>query len=118
MGQPGAYRALFDVDGDGVEELPTITASFAEIDSWRRRSQGLTGTKLGIETWRQPAFKAAASSSISRPFCTRTALVGYDDLLRIIAADDVAIEPATCSAFTPGCAAPARDESSSPIPQG
>jgi kynurenine formamidase len=87
--------ALFDVDGDGVDELAYYNGFVAEIDVVAPADRkGSPGTKLGIETMAAACVQGrGVLIDLHAHFARERRLVGYDDLLRIIAADNVVIEP-------------------------
>jgi hypothetical protein len=81
--------------GDGVEELAYYNGFVAEIDVVAPADRkGSPGTKLGIENMAAACVQGrGVLIDLHLHFGRERRLVGYDDLLRIIEADGVVIEP-------------------------
>jgi hypothetical protein len=86
--------SLFDVDGDGIEEVAYYNGHIADIDIIAPdMRQGSPGTKLGIENMAASCVQGrGVLVDLHAHFGRERKLVGYAELMQVIATDGVVIE--------------------------
>lgn len=87
--------ALFDVDGDGIEEVAYYNGFIAGRDVIAPADRtGSPGTRLGIETMAAACVQGrGVMVDLHARFGRERRLVGHDELMRVMAADGITVEP-------------------------